>query len=325
MKTGNILFVCTLIIFLLCATNLPASDGITLAVVTDPGAAQNICAEKFKSLLESRSSMKVTIYESGVKGNETEILKTVQTNTVNMAIVTSGPFDKFVPETRVVDFPYLFTDYEAADKALSGPPGQKLLKSLEKGGFKGIAFTENGFRHLTNSKRPVHKVKDVQGLTIRVMESLIYEKLWQLFGAEAIPMGWPIKKELEQGKIDGQENPLSVIWENRFYAVQKYLSLTGHTYSSHIVVANLNWFSSLPEKHQTAIMEAVNEAARYEKEWNRKNEALFLENLKRAGMVVDEKPDRASFAAVAAQLRDTDLFKDAGVQALLKEFIDDLK
>ncbi|MCX7823469.1 MAG: TRAP transporter substrate-binding protein [Syntrophobacterales bacterium] len=314
----------TLCLFLILFTNISSHAGqeIKLGVVTKPGSAQNICAEKFKELLEGKSSKyTVTIYHSASLGTETEILQQVQLGSVHMAIITSGPFDVFVPEVRVVDYPFLFDSYDQVDVVLDGPPGQEILKRLEKAGFKGLAFSENGFRHLTNSKRPVHSVKDVEGLKIRVMESVIHKELWRLLGANPTPMGWPIYTELQQGTIDGQENPLSVIWTYKLYEVQKYLSLTKHVYSSHIDIASLKWWQGLPEEDRKLIQETMIEAARYQRKWNRDNEAIFLRNLKEAGMVVNESPDIQSFKDKVKDIQKLNIFQVREVQEVLPMFL----
>ncbi len=299
-----------------------AGGVIKLGVVTKPGSAQNVCAEKFKELVESRSDYEVKIFHSASLGTETEILQQIQMNSVQMGVITSGPFDVFVPEARVIDYPFLFANSAEADQVLDGPAGQTLLKALERARFKGLAFSENGFRHLTNNVRPVHTVDDVKGLKIRVMESILHKELWRVLGANPTPMGWPIYTELQQGTIDAQENPLWVIWNYKIYEVQKYMSLTGHVYSPHIDVASLDWFNSLSDKDQAMIAQAMKDAAAYQRKWNRDNESNFLAQVKAAGMVVDESPDLASFRAKVATLKDLDIYKDPKVQEMLKLFQD---
>ncbi len=303
-----------------------AVSTIKLGLVTKPGSAQNVCAEKFKELLESRTdAYEVQIYHSASLGTETQILQQIQMNTVQMGVITAGPFDVFVPEVRVIGFPFLFQDVEEVDRALDGPPGQELLKRLEKARFKGLAFSENGFRHLTNNKRPVHRVEDLAGLKIRVMESLLDKELWRLLGANPTPMGWPIYTELQQGTIDAQENPLWVIWTYKLFEVQKYLTLTGHVYSAHIDVASLEWYNSLPDEDRELVRRCMVEAAQYQRRWNRENEADFLTKLKEAGMEVDEDPDLASFRQKAAGIRKLDVFRSEAVLELLDRFEDSLK
>ena len=301
---------------------VPASANTTirLGLVTIPGSAQNVCAEKFKEILESRSDRyEVKIYHSASLGTETEILQQIQMNTVQMGIITDGPFDVFIPEVRVINYPFLFENYRQVDEILDGPSGDELLQRLERAGFKGLAFSENGFRHLTNNKRPVHAVEDVAGLKIRVMESVLHKELWRMLGANPTPMGWPVYTELQQGTIDGQENPLSVIWTYKLHEVQKYLSLTSHVYSAHIDVANLKWFSSLPPSDQELIRRSMVEAAQYQRSWNRENESSFLRNLKEAGMQIEEQPDLASFRARAAGIQELEIYGGAETRTLLHE------
>ncbi len=296
-----------------------AGIGITLGVVTSPGTAQYIAAEKFKELAEQSSGgeISVSILHSGSLGSETEILQQIQMNAVQMGVITLGPVDVFTPEVRVVEFPFLFKDYEQAHRILDGPLGDKVLGSLAKAKFKGLAFSENGFRNLTNSARPVHAVKDVEGLKIRVMESKVHNELWRLLGANPTPMPWPITTELEQKTIDGQENPLSVLVAYKLYEVQKYLSLTRHVYSAHVALANLDWFEALPLASQTLIRDSMRQAASFQRAWNRDNLDRFLAELEGKGMVVDERPDLASFQTKAEPLRNMDVYAEPAVQALL--------
>jgi len=206
----KMLLVCAIVCFL--PVTIMAASIIKLGVVTKPGSAQNIAAEKFKEILEKRSgkSFQVRIFHSSSIGNETEILQQVQMNTIQMAIITDGPFDTFDPIVRVINYPFLFKDNSHADAVLDGPLGARILKSLENSGFKGLCFSENGFRNLSNSKRPVRGPADIKGLKIRVMDSAVHQAIWRELGANPTPMPWPIYTELEQGVIDGQENPLWV-------------------------------------------------------------------------------------------------------------------
>lgn len=186
-----------------------ASNTIKLGVVTKPGSAQNIVAEKFKELLEQNSNgaYKVKIFHSKSIGNETEILQQIQMNTIQIGVVTGGPYDTFAPIVRVINYPFLFKDASQVDAILDGPLGQEILDDLENVGFKGLSFSENGFRNLTNNKHAVKTAADVSGLKLRVMSSVLHKSIWKSLGANPTPMPWPIYTELEQGVIDGQENP----------------------------------------------------------------------------------------------------------------------
>ena len=322
MKGRNSLLALTVLLVFLSAGHSWAGQVIKLAVVTKPGSAQNICADKFRKLLESRSGYKVKMYQGSSLGTETDILKKIQANDIQMGVITSAVFDAFLPDVRVLDYPFLFESYDQVDRVLDGAPGQELLRRLEKAGFKGLAYAENGFRDLTNSRRPVHKVEDVAGLKIRVMESALHRELWKMLGADPVSMGWPsVVAAMNQKTIDGQENPLSLIWSYKLYKTQKYLSLTRHVYSPHLNVANLKWFNGLSAADQKLIRQCMQEAASYQRQWNRKNMAFFLARLKKNGMIVDESPDMASFRNRVAKIQSLPLFQDPGTQELLKQFL----
>ena len=312
------------VVSLICfSTPAIAEMKVKLGVVTKPGSAQNIAAEKFKELIEQRSNgnIKIQIFHSASLGNETEILQQVQMNTVQMAIITGGPFDTFDPIVRVVNYPFLFKNNEQADQILDGPLGAQILKSLESSGFKGLCFSENGFRNLTNNKRPVKSPEDIKGLKIRVMASTIHKAIWQDLGANPTPMPWPIYTELEQGVIDGQENPLWVMEVYKFYEIQKYMTLTRHVYSFHIDVASLKWWKTLDSKTQDMIQKAMYEAAVFQRKQNRDNNAARLKFLKEKGMKVEEHPDIAAFRAKVANLKDMDLYSDPKVHDLLLKML----
>ncbi len=296
---------------------------IKLGVVTKPGSAQNIVAEKFKSLIEPRSNGRFTvhIYDSGSLGNETQILQQIQLNTVQMGVITAGPFDTFDPVVRVVNYPFLFKDYAQADAILDGPLGRDILNSLEPSGFKGLCFSENGFRDLTNNRRPVRSPKDLAGLKIRVMSSALHMAIWKTLGANPTPMPWPIYTELEEGVIDGQENPLWVMDVYKLYEVQKYLTLTRHVYSPHIDVASLVWWKTLKPADQQLIQSTMHEAAVYERKVNRAKNAERLAMLKAKGMQVIEDPDIAAFRKKVAGMKDMPIFSNPQVHSLLLKVI----
>ncbi len=323
-KCFMLMLVVTLFLF---TGNTFAATKIKLGVVTKPGSAQNIVAEKFKELVEQRSNKKfeVKLYHSASLGNETEILQQVQMNTIQMAIVTGGPFDTFDPITRVINYPFLFKDNAQADEILDGPLGNQILKSLESSGFKGLSFSENGFRNLTNSKRPVKSPDDIKGLKVRVMASAIHKAIWNALGANPTPMPWPIYTELEQKVIDGQENPLWVMEVYKFYEIQKYMSLTRHVYSYHIDVASLKWWETLDKSDQDMIQKAMYEAAVYQRADNRSKNADRLKLLKAKGMQVVENPDVAAFRAKVADLKDMDLYQDPKVKDLLLKIMEAVK
>ncbi|HHD56158.1 MAG TPA: TRAP transporter substrate-binding protein, partial [Desulfobulbaceae bacterium] len=175
----------------------------------------------------------------------------------------------------------------------------------------------NGFRNLTNNRHPIKTAADVKGLKIRVMASPLHKAIWKALGANPTPMPWPIYTELEQGVIDGQENPLWVMEVYKFYEIQKYMTLTRHVYSPHIDVASMLWWKTLKPADQQMIQQAMIEAAKFQRRDNRAKDGARLALLKKKGMIVEEHPDLASFRAKVANLKDMDLFKEPKVHALL--------
>ncbi len=208
MKKIFVLLMTAALLFPVC--NVAAVINIKLAVVTKPGSAQNIVAGKFKELIEKRShgDIRVKIFHSASLGNETEILQQVQMNSIQMAIITGGPFDTFDPMARVINYPFLFKNYEAVDRILDGPLGAELLKHLESSGFKGLCFSENGFRNLTNSKRPVKSVDDLKGLKIRVMNSAIHKAIWQSLGANPLDGVSAVRARFYHDPCGGRSGPV---------------------------------------------------------------------------------------------------------------------
>lgn len=314
----------SLVIFCAAATAAEAAKTIKLGVVTKPGSAQNIVADKFKELLEQRSNgeLEVKIFHSGSLGNETEILQQIQIGAVELGVITSGPFDSFDPIVRVIDYPFLFKDHQQADQILDGPLGAEILTSLEGSGFKGLCFSENGFRNLTNSRKAVSTPEDIEGLKIRVMSSALHKSIWQALGANPTPMPWPIYTELEQKVIDGQENPLWVLEVYKFYEIQKYMTLTRHVYSAHIDVASLKWWKELDDETRNLVQAAMCEAAKYQRSDNRSKNQARLALLKEKGMQVEENPDIDAFRKQVADLKDIDLFSTPEVNTLLRKVIE---
>lgn len=296
---------------------------ISLAVVTKPGSAQYICAELFQKFVEQRSDGKLTVtfHHSASLGSETDILQQVQLGAINMAIVTTGPLDSFIPTFAVLDYPFLFRNAAQADAVLDGPVGGALLEDLQAAGFKGLHFSENGFRHLTTGKRAVTTPDDVQGLKVRVMESQLHRDLWRTLGANPTPMAWPIYAELQQGTIDAQENPLWAIAEYRLYEVQSHLSLTGHVYSAHVDLANLGWFQSLPEATRTLLATAMADAAIAQRAETRAKDKAYLQLLRDKGMTIVDTPDTTAFRRKINELRALPLFRSPAVAKALDDML----
>ena len=295
---------------------------MVIGIVTVPGSAQFVAAEKFKELVEERSNGRFVfdIQHSASLGSESSIIQQVQMGTVDVAVITTGPVGNISKLANALSLPFLFKSNEQADEILDGSLGQEILDSLSVSGLKGLSFSENGFRNLTNNIIEVHTVADVKGLKIRTMEAPLQVKIWRMLGANPTPMAWPINTELAQGTIDGQENPLWVIDKYKIFEVQKYMSMTRHVYSSHIDMMNLKTFENLSSADQDMFVSSMREAAAYQRGLNRDSNAEYMANIVANGMIVDETPDVASFRGMVADIYE-DSKKDIGedfVTRLLK-------
>lgn len=276
------------------------AEQINIGIVTAPGFVHSYAADEFKAAVDKALPGKYEIinHHSAALGSETQVLQQLQLGTVQMCICTTGPVEAFVPEIKALEMPFLFSSYEAADKVLDGPIGTDLLKRFDKAGLVGMHFLDNGFRNVTNSKHAVNTPDDVKGLKIRTMESPTHLAIWRALGANPTPMAWPITTQLQQGVLDGQENPIAVISAAKLNEVgQKYLSLTRHVYSALVIVGSKAWMDKLPAADRKVMFEAARTASLAGRRFIREKEASQLAGLKAAGMQVNEKPDYAAFRA----------------------------
>jgi tripartite ATP-independent transporter DctP family solute receptor len=214
------------------ATKGAGTITLKLASVTPMDHTYNQGAARFASLVKERSKgrINIDIYPDGQLGKgEKELLESVQRGTIDFYVGSTGTIGGFSPSMGILDLPFLFRDYGHVDIVLDGPIGRRLLDDTEKANFNSLAFWENGFRNLTNSKMAVKDPSDARVLTIRTMENKIHMAAWKSVGANPVPMGWgEVYGALKQKTMDGQENPIVLIYSSRLYEVQKYLSLTQH-------------------------------------------------------------------------------------------------
>jgi tripartite ATP-independent transporter DctP family solute receptor len=313
------LFVLSLVTALLVAAAAATAGEIRLASLARPGTAQYTLAWKFKELVEARSAgrLMVTVDPAGTPARESEVLDQLRSGGLDIAIIAAGSLEGLVPTTRVLSFPFLFLTGEEADRVLDGAQGAALLRDVETIGCKGLGFTEGGFRHLTNSIRPVRTANDVRGLKVRVTGSPVQTAFWSALGARPTPGPWPIYADLEAGVLDGQDNTLRVIEAFGFDEVQPYLSLTRHAYVAYLNLASLHWWSLLSPGDQQLVQAAMSEAARLQRQDQRVRDAARVPVLLGRGMQVEEHPDLASFRALSAGLREHIYFRDPRVQTLL--------
>ncbi len=257
-----------------------------------------VAAEKFAELVAERTggAYAIEIYPNGTLGGERDMLESMQMGTLDMGIITSGPFINFSSAMGVLDMPYLFANNEQAYAVLDGEVGRELLDTLEDSGLKGLAYAERGFRNLTNSVRPIEKASDLEGLKIRIMENDVYTASFEALGVNATPMAWAdALTALQQGTVQGQENPINVIYSYKLWESQKYATLDRHSYSTAIITMSADLFNSLDADTQQIFLDAAQEAAEYERAWVAEQESDQLQAMKDNGMEVIENPDMDSF------------------------------
>lgn len=257
-----------------------------------------LCAQKFAELVKERTNgaYDIQLFPNSALGDERTMLESMQMGTLDAGIITSGPFVNFASEFGVLDMPFLFPSNEAAYKVLDGEIGKEILSKLEPKQLKGLAYAERGFRNLTNSVRPVKTADDIKGLKVRVMENEVYISSFEAMGVNAVPMAWTeALTALQQGTIEGQENPVNVIHAYKMWDSQKHVTMTRHAYAAAVITMSLDKFNSLPADVQKIFIDSAQEAAEYERAWVAENEAKQIADLKANGMEVIEDPDLESF------------------------------
>ena len=235
-------------------------------------------------------------FPSSALGGEREMIEAVQLGTLDLVNTSTGPVGNFVPEVKIVDIPFLFRDYDHARRVLDGPIGQDLLTKFPAKGLVALSWTENGFRHMTNNKHPIVKPEDASGLKMRTMENKVHIDGYKAFGIQPTPMAFPeVYGALQQGTVDGQENPIPVILASKFAQVQKHLSLTGHVYSPALLITSPRLMNKLSEADKKVFYEAAKKASAAQRKKVNDDENNGIAQLEKDGMSVVRKVDGTAF------------------------------
>jgi len=292
---------------LLPAAAPPPTAAAQTTMKINISVAQNshygVAIDTFAREVEARTSgrYKVQTFYAGALGAERESVEGVQLGTLDLTLTSTGPLPNFVPEVAILDIPFLFRDYAHARAVLDGQIGQELLQKFPPKGMVGLAWAENGFRHMTNSKRAVNLPDDLKGLKMRTMENPIHIEAYKQFGILPTPMAFTeVFTALQQGTVDGQENPLSVITAAKLDQVQKNLTLTGHVYSPAIILMNKGQWDKLSPTDKQAFLDAAKEAVKANRARIDDDERKAVADLRAKGMAVVEKVDKAKFQAALA-------------------------
>lgn len=274
--------------------------GYGLGRDTHQGRAVEMYAERVGEMSDGK--LRVRTFPDGTLGPDMQMQSALIGGSQEMMVGSTATLVGIAPEFAVWDLPFLFNNEAEADAILDGPIGQEVLDTLPDKGLVGLVYYENGFRNLTNSRRPIATLQDLAGLKLRVMQNPVFLDAFAAMQANPVPLPFSeLFTALETGAVDGQENPVNTIETSKFYEVQKYLTLTRHVYSPWIVLASKQWWDQLSGDEQKILMDAAVESRDFQRKDSREQTAKALEALKEHGMEVVEPTaeEMASFREAA--------------------------
>jgi TRAP-type transport system periplasmic protein len=298
MRTKVLLAALGMAAFMSHAAHAQGTKELNLGFVGRQTAPEGIAMTAFAEEIKAKTNGRIVVrlHPGGALGGDREVLEGLQLGTVDLAVPSTSVIANFVPEVQVFDIPFLFRDFDHAEAVLNGPIGQDILGKFKGKGLQGLAFGGIGFRQLTNSRRSVRDPEDVKGLKIRTQENQIHLMVWRALGALPTPMALPeVFTALQQGVVDGQENPIGAILNNKFGQVQKYLTITNHAFTPVGMVMSPSAFDALSEQDRKLFVEAARRAMAICKEEVAKVEKTGIDALRQQGLEVVEKVDSAKF------------------------------
>lgn len=285
-------------------------DGATYTIrmaydVSESHASHTAAVEVFKKMVEegSNGDIVVELYPNSALGSVPENIESMRTGGLEMCWASDAAIAGFVPEWNLVGLPFLFTSIEAAHSALDGDFGDAIDKKLEEQcGIIDLANADVGFRNITNSKKTINSVEDLKGIKIRTMTNTIHIDYFKALGAIPTPMSFSeLFTALQQKTVDAQENPTAMIWNNRLYEAQKYMTISGHVWSSAPIIIAKKYYESLPEEYQTLIADAAVATMERQREIITQQNIDYAANIAEAGIeVVELTPEaKEEFQAIA--------------------------
>jgi len=301
MRTYRLLLAAVIVCVVGFAQPVAAETALRMNISIAQNSHYGVAVDTFAREVEKRTNgrYKIQNFYSGALGAERESIEALQLGTLDLTMTSTGPVPNFVPEIAILDIPFLFRDYAHARAVLDGPIGQDLLQKFDAKGIHALAWGENGFRNMTNSKHPVNTPDDLKGLKMRTMENPVHIQAYRAFGIIPTPMAFTeVFTALQQGTVDGEENPLSVITSAKFDQVQKYLTLTGHVYSPALILMSKAQWDKLSPEDKQAFSDAAKEAVKANRARIDDDEKKAVADLRAKGMQVVENVDKSKFQAV---------------------------
>jgi tripartite ATP-independent transporter DctP family solute receptor len=286
--------VCVLLSFFSAQAAEPAKNEFTatykIAMTQTPAHPYALGANKFGDLVKERTNGRIqfkVFTDSTLAKGEREMLEGLQQGTIDIYVGSTGPVGNFSPSMLIVDLPFLFRDNDHVDKVLDGPIGKQLLADVDQAGLKGLAFWENGFRHVSNNKVMAKTPDEAKGMKLRTMENKVHMQAFKAAGLNPTPMVWgEVYSALQMGVIDGQENPIAIFYSSKLFETQKYLTLTGHFYSPALALFSQKKWNRIPKEDQEIIEKAALEAGVFERKLNRDDEEKKLKEIEGKGTVI---------------------------------------
>ena len=289
------------------STSADAKTVLRMATDVSRDNSQAVGAEHFAKLVSERTNgdVEIKFYPDGTLGSSTAIVSGTRTGTIDIAMIGTVNLGGLAEGFLALDLPFIFKDEAHVYRALDGDAGKELFAELDKVGLQGLAFFENGFRNITNSRQPIKEPEDVKGLKIRVPQSQTLVKTFEALGANPVPMAYgELYTAMETGAIDSQDHPTSTLYAGKFYEVQKYLSMTHHGYAAVTLVMNSRKFDKLSEEYQKIFLDAALEAAKFQRELNATEDKKLIAKMEEAGLQVNYDVDLDKFSEATKSVRD---------------------
>jgi len=289
MKRSMLIAVCVGLAVMLGAGNAQAAKVMKIGHGLADSHFIGQAMHKFKAHVEQKTNggIKVELYPNIQLGSDKEVMESIKVGVAHMNLPSPSVVTNFVKDFSIISLPYIFPSQKAANAVADGPWGQSLLEKLDKAGFVGLGFGDFGFREMTNSVRPVEKLEDFKDLKIRTMQNPTHLATFRALGANPTAMAWSeVFTALQQGVIDGQENPLMQIYTFKLNEVQKYLTLTDHCYDMVVFVVGKKWYNTLSGGEKQALQEATEIAKEHMRASVREEDAKALEGIRASGTQV---------------------------------------
>jgi TRAP-type transport system periplasmic protein len=261
--------------------------GYGLNEISNQGRATKLFAEEVEKA--SGGKMKIRAIGAAALGSDLQMQQALIGGAQEMMVGSTATLVGITKDMAIWDTPFLFDNAREADVVLDGPVGQKVMDKLQEKGLVGLVYWENGFRNLTNNKRAVTKLEDMDGIKLRVMQNNVFIDSFKTLGANAVPLPFSeLFTALETKTVDGQENPYNTILSSKFYEVQKYLTVTNHVYSPWIVLVSKKYWDGLSKDEHKVLLDAAKKSRDFERQDTRAEAEKALADLKGKGMQINQ-------------------------------------